>query len=96
MFNVPNLAAKACTAVHLRGALGVSTGYIEVVGVQYSMRAYSSRSIGSKLSLPLAIAYFTVALTADILGAHFIRSEGAFPPRKKERHPFLASVSRNS
>ena len=48
------------------------------------------------MSLPVAVAYFRVALTADIFGVHFTGSEGAFPPRKKERHPLLVLVSRNN
>jgi hypothetical protein len=44
----------------------------------------------------VAVAYFTVALTADIFGVHFTGSHSAFPPRKKDRHPLLVTVSRNN
>jgi hypothetical protein len=43
--------------------------------------------MGSSLSLLVAIAYFTVALTPDIFEVHFTGSDGVFPPRKKERQP---------
>jgi hypothetical protein len=80
-------------AMNMR-CFGLSTEYMEVV--KCSMRAYSIRSISLKSSLPVAIAYFILALTADILGAHFTGSEGAFSPRKVERHPLLVSVLRNN
>jgi hypothetical protein len=49
------------------------------------------------LSLPVAIAYWTVAWTADMHGFHCVPcSDRALPPRKKDRHPLLVSVCCNS